>query len=649
MQQCGLVSVADWMGSDEELFNTVSVRNQNLDEFVQRAISECGWSQAVTRHGLGFGEIFPGFEPNELQSQLYEMADQRGAYVVEAPMGMGKTEAALYAAYRLLSSGQNRGLYFALPTRLTSNKIHERVAAYCSKVAGAGVTLAHGHAWLERARGGEELGMGHGWFHPLKRALLAPFGVGTIDQALLSVLPVKHAFVRAFGLAGKVVILDEVHAYDMYTGTLLDKLVELLLNLDCSVFILSATLTQGRKKAFLSGPSSSNESYPQLSSATGTVSVSPPLPKTIRLNVRASGDDVFEEVLQRAGAGQVVLWIHNTVPAAQACYRKLKSGLCSGKADAGLLHAKFPAFRRAELEDEWIGRLGKHGDRSRGCVLVATQIAEQSVDIDADYLVTELAPTDMLLQRMGRLWRHPRESRLAEGPETVVLSGLTDGVGDEALFLDALGPSRYIYAPVILWRTWQLWRSRQQVVLPRDIRALLEETYAENWMCPGWLNALNGKMEKNVAHMRARAIGLTSLELPSLKDDEESAPTRYNTSPQVQAILICSVDATGNQARLQLCDGSTVTVDRFKPDYSTIRALYQNMVAMPQWAFTSSEPPAWLGRAIHGACIVLRVVDNKLIDLDGIETGFGYHPDQGVYRMEGQPVPCEEEDDEFSW
>ena len=135
------------------------------------------------------------------------------------PWDRAKQKPALYAAYRLMTAGCHYGLYFALPTRLTSNRIHERVNKFLSKIVAGdqAANLVHGTAWLAQLQsGGEEMRSGYAWFHPAKRSLLWPFGVGTIDQALLSVLRVNHYFVRAFGLAGKVVILDEVHSYVLY-------------------------------------------------------------------------------------------------------------------------------------------------------------------------------------------------------------------------------------------------------------------------------------------------------------------------------------------------------------------------------------------------------------------------------------------------
>ena len=181
-------------------------------------------------------------------------------------MGLGKTEAALWAAYRLLNTGQATGLYFALPTQATSNRIHLRMNEFIAKITDKTATtkLIHGNSWLmeettipqvrattPQNQADQDARASRDWFASTKRALLAPFGVGTVDQCLLGVVAAKHFFVRHFALAGKVVILDEIHSYDLYTGTLIKKLIEVLENLGCTIIILSATLTAQRKAELL--------------------------------------------------------------------------------------------------------------------------------------------------------------------------------------------------------------------------------------------------------------------------------------------------------------------------------------------------------------------------------------------------------------
>lgn len=265
-----------------------------------------------------------------MQSALVETVTGPGLYVLEAPMGQGKTEAALYAAYRLMTEGHNYGFYFALPTRLTSNRIHKRVNCFLSKVieGDAQTRLIHAQSWIrELERGGEELRPGQSWFHPRKRALLMPFGVGTVDQALLSVLRTRHNFLRSFGLAGKVVILDEVHSYDVYTGTLLDVLVRSLLDLGCTVIVLSATLTHERRAALFGRIIPKDDSYPLITAGDRevpirTISAPPPPAKEVRVTFY-QGDivEIARQVVERARSGQCVLWIANTVGTSQKYYR----------------------------------------------------------------------------------------------------------------------------------------------------------------------------------------------------------------------------------------------------------------------------------------------------------------------------------------
>ena len=247
----GLTTVSDWIGSGA-LFDDP---HEEWQPKIAQALDLAGFIQPQLKSGLGFSDIFP-FDPKDTQIKLVEAIKYPGVYVLEAPMGLGKTEAALYAAYQLLEKKLATGIYFALPTQLTSDKIHERVNAFLTKILDdvsphKKALLVHGNAWLKQFEMGEEGSPGGAWFAQGKRGILAPFAVGTVDQALLAVMNVKHGFVRTFGLAGKVVILDEVHSYDTFTGTILDALVNALRQLHCTVIILSATLTQERRAKML--------------------------------------------------------------------------------------------------------------------------------------------------------------------------------------------------------------------------------------------------------------------------------------------------------------------------------------------------------------------------------------------------------------
>lgn len=177
----GLTSVADWIGSGSHFEDPT----QPWQDLIDTALSEAGWVAPSYRRALGFADVF-GFAPRTAQQQLLEVAQRPGVYVLEAPMGLGKTEAALYAVYPMLERGQASGIYFALPTQLTSNKIHERFNAFLSRILAPdcphrSALLLHGKAWLQQTDMGEEGRPGGAWFHQAKRGLLAPFAVDTID------------------------------------------------------------------------------------------------------------------------------------------------------------------------------------------------------------------------------------------------------------------------------------------------------------------------------------------------------------------------------------------------------------------------------------------------------------------------------------
>ena len=391
-------------------------------------------------------------------------------------MGFGKTEAALAAAYRAHGDGTSQRSLLRIADADHEYRIHERVQPFVNRICNdvEPVRLAHSASWLldtvqmvwlhaasPDAEGTDHVRVGRSWFASPKRALLAPFGVGTIDQSLLGIVAAKHFFVRQFGLAGKVVILDEVHTYDLYTSTLIDALVKRLRELECTVIILSATLTEKRRRELLglSEDKPLSAAYPLVSGVAGSLieqPCTPPPPRSIVVRP-VMGAVLVEDVIAQAERGACVLWIRNTVDEAQETYRALQSANFQGGPPVALLHSRFPFFRREELEADWMNRLGKNSaNRPAGCVLVSTQVAEQSVDIDADLLITDLAPTDMLLQRIGRLWRHERQSRPCLRAEVWIQ---TPDLKDEQLsaatekdLRQALGKSARVYAPYVLLR-----------------------------------------------------------------------------------------------------------------------------------------------------------------------------------------------------
>lgn len=541
----GLTTVSDWIGSGS-LFEDP---DGDWRPKIEQALDSAGFIQPQLKPGSSFLEVF-GFAPKAAQIRLIEAANQPGVYVLEAPMGLGKTEAALYAAYQLLQKKLATGIYFALPTQLTSDKIHERVNAFLSQILEDDsphkqALLVHGNAWLKQFEMGEEGNPGGAWFVQGKRGILAPFAVGTVDQALMAVMNVKHGFVRTFGLAGKVVILDEVHSYDSFTGTILDALVTALRQLHCTVIILSATLTQERRATLLGIAPQGNacplSPYPLITAQPkdgGFTEISVERIPDISVAIaHRSETDAIDEVLRRAEEGQQVLWIENTVKEAQDLYRKLAARTSGMEVKCGLLHSRFTKSDRAANEDAWVTCFGKGGAEARarqGRILVGTQVLEQSLDIDADFLVTRIAPTDMLLQRLGRLWRHT-ETRRPYGArcEAWILSpDLAEAIISPELAFDATAK---IYAPYVLCRSLAVWQGINQVRLPGQIRELIEATYAAQEESEHMARHLH---QVEAVRVRLKRLAWHGLSKGGTTQPEEKAQTRHSELESTEVLLI---------------------------------------------------------------------------------------------------------------
>ena len=667
----GLITFADWIGSNEKWFPPDhGLPLEDARKQARHALHEIGWPGGQLRK-TDFATAFASrptdhFIPNPLQSAVADLAPEARILIVEGPMGCGKTEAALYAAQQLIGSGENAGLYFALPTQVTSNRIHRRVEQFLrnSLEASASFRLAHGNAWLEdsfdlqlrpaypardaadRSDVFDNLQQARSWFASAKQALLAPYGVGTVDQALQSVVAVKHFFVRRFALAGKVVILDEVHSYDIYTGTLITALIRELVNLRCSVIILSATLTAARRRELLAAGGFTEPeaptAYPLLTSCDtqgNCLHISPEWHSKRQVQLRAnviSEEETIEELIQRAESGQHVLWIRNTVIEAQDAYRTISGNIREGTVRLGLLHSRFPFQRRAELEEDWLERLGKNRAEDSGSILVATQVVEQSVDIDLDFMVSDLAPTDMLLQRVGRLWRHERPSRKTSEPVFWVRIpefSTADRVGD---LTRELGRSARVYAPYVLLRTAAVWRSRETLVLPTDIRSLLEETYAEGTADePASCQELHKTLETEKEKMRTKAIAGTRVFADDLLDDSDEFLTRPKGAPTTPVLLVKSIRIGANRnVIVEPLKGDAVEIGDQEWRRASAKFVHTWTVRAPKWMVPqTATSPAWL--KLHGPseCVVAEWADNGTCIFNDEPSAMHYTPDLGIFSV----------------
>ncbi len=348
-------------------------------------------------------------------------------------------------------------------------------------------------------------------------------GVGTVDQTLLAVLQVKHVFVRLFGLANKTVIIDEVHAYDAYMSTLLERLLEWLAALGSPVIILSATLPKSKRDSFvyayLRGGGIKDgicrqpvgeDKYPRLSFAdvsgtSGKFNVRHVVTPQERLLVEWHNDDsLADELKTQLENGGCAAVICNTVQKAQDTYKKLAGFFQKLPANErpvlDLLHSRFLYYERKEREERCLKRFskpdkdGESRNRPYKSILVATQIIEQSLDLDFDLMVSEIAPVDLLLQRSGRLQRHKRKYRPPafrdkdgkDRPTLWLLKPPTD-INDNLLIDDkgmpGFGYSGLIYDKHILLRTWLILRHKFTISVPDEIEELIENVYEKGRAC----------------------------------------------------------------------------------------------------------------------------------------------------------------------
>jgi CRISPR-associated endonuclease/helicase Cas3 len=631
--------VGDWIGSNQEFFPpagcpAVAECGLDLDEYFRYAMTRArealevlGWlgrGTAGVARSLEdlFAGILPG-KPRPLQRDVEGVARRMTApslLVVEAPMGEGKTEAAWYVADVWERAG-GQGAYVALPTMATSNQMFSRVGQFLEANAGKkNLMLQHGKAALNERFGRLKYAarvyddekrpsavVAEEWFAANKKhGLLAPYGVGTVDQALLAVLQTRHVFVRLFGLAGKCVILDEVHAYDAYMTTLMERLLRWLAALGCPVVLLSATLPRERWLRLLRAyagddlPDPADVPYPRLTSvAVGGpaevlhVAADPSRARTIRLGWLDEGS-LAETLRQALANGGCAAVIRNTVGLAQATYVRLRDALKADGITTELFHARYPFGRRMEIENAVLKRFGKEvGPAARDRrVLVATQVVEQSLDLDFDLIVSDVAPVDLVLQRAGRLHRHARGPRPAgvQEPRLLLVKPPAKGA------LPDFSPSEWVYARFVLLRSFCALKGAEAIRLPDDLEGFVEQVYGDGPLTipEGWREAMEESKrelseEQRSQRMKAKGVmvhrpddeDLLGQQNARLDEDNPQAAEKIraatrDTEPTVQAILVYHIDGRDSLD----CAGREPFDEGDEPDLARIQRLLENEVTI---------------------------------------------------------------------
>lgn len=562
MALTGFTIFCDWLGSDERYFeispniDLLSYKEksrQRAEQIVQvSGIDVKTSSTAPTKTEKLFADLLP---LRALQLAIDDIPEDLLQYpsltIIEAPTGEGKTEAALALAHRIAQINNTEELYYALPSMATSNQMYGRLKDHLEKrlELTAKVKLVHGQAYLieeslqtdtsiasiQPLENGEvnstDAKESISWFNSKKRALIAPFGVGTIDQAELATLNVKHMALRMMGLVGKVVIIDEVHAYDTYMTTIIERLLNWLSCMNTSVILLSATLPQKRCIRLAQAYGIENtvrevqlRTYPNLLVLNKKIfyQISPAVwqpNRTIELKALHLGDDNPQEkaqwLLDVVSSGGCVCWITNTVKRAQRISQVLNN-ITPPDVDLELLHSQIPLDERQQREDRLknkYGRDGKRPDSGKG-IVVGTQVLEQSLDLDFDVMVSDLAPVDLLLQRAGRLHRHTRSRPSNHKIPKLWLNFETDENGELQL-----GTDRTVYAEFIMRQTHKTLTEYSQIQLPKDYRNLIEAVYgddiAPSESSPLYDSWLKLQSDQKIASQEARA---RLLPLPNPRD-----------------------------------------------------------------------------------------------------------------------------------
>lgn len=545
----GLLTMADWIASNEEYFPLVNIELYGADNNFTRINGYFKWAKSDAwnpkeikdiskRYQARFGSEFGSeFKPRDVQKSMAETVmntEEPGIFILEATTGIGKTEAALVAAEQLAHKTGRSGLFFGLPTQATSNGIFPRIVDWMNKLEKQeipqnntdsddlyeceleehhkSIRLCHGKAYLnevfrslassinvdesENAISESEIIVNQ-WFSGRKTAVLDDFVVGTVDQLLMMSLKQKHLALRHLGLSKKVVIIDEVHAYDAYMSQYLKRTLQWLGAYKVPVILLSATLPaqsrlellneyqNGRAKnitedselkRFRENRSTlqliSNQ-YPIITYTDGyEIKQKSDFPKAAdkEIQIKRISDENLKDLLENISKqGGVVGVIVNTVKRAQLIGSQLLEKF--GDETVDIIHSAFIATDRATKEEKLLKTIGKDGDRPKFKIIIGTQVLEQSLDIDFDVLITDLAPMDLLLQRIGRLQRHDIDRDICYKEPTVYIMGLSETLEFEK-------GSSIVYGNYLLTKTQYYLPDTEIIKIPGDIPELVNKVYA---------------------------------------------------------------------------------------------------------------------------------------------------------------------------
>lgn len=567
----GLAVLADWVGSNQEYFPyrddevSCSAYWENARKQAATACEAIGILPVETRQRATFAELFPELaQPSPLQAWASDVAllDGPQIHLLEDVTGAGKTEAAMMLVHRLMSAGVVDGFFIGLPTMATANAMYGRLRHFYARLFDglASLVLANGQRELVESFASSVLRSGPSELDPAqedetasarctawladhnKRALLAPAGVGTIDQALMAVLQGRHQSLRLLGLFRKVLIVDEVHACDAYMQGVLERLLQAHASAGGSAILLSATMPERMKRALLGAfaegcrqpapdlPAETN--YPLVTSwgtaraqlvETHSIEARADVRRTVQIRYVSDINEVVAGIRGALAQGRCVCWMRNTVADAMAAHALFADEVAAES--LMLFHARFTLRDRLDMEARILDHFGARStpEMRRGRLVIATQVAEQSLDADWDWMVSDLAPIDRLIQRAGRLQRHrrdalgnrrsgPADPDGRERPCLWVLGPVWSEQPGATWFKDAHPKSAKVYRdPGQLWLTARF-MLEGQLCMPDDARRLIEGVFSEDVDLPAGLqrasNEVRGEESSEASHAYRNTIKL---------------------------------------------------------------------------------------------------------------------------------------------
>jgi CRISPR-associated endonuclease/helicase Cas3 len=610
----GFCSVCDWLGSNQEYFefnidDTLSLKGylDSKQDSALQILHDFGLLPIIKTKG-GMAELYD-FTPRNIQTCIEDLAVEQSLVIIEANTGSGKTEAALAFASKLLAQKLADSITFALPSQATANAMFKRLELVADKIFSdtSNIVLAHGKSQsnphfqaliqynekFKTAQGSEEAGAQCSeWLaSSRKRAFLGQIAVSTVDQVMLSAIKsLQHYFVRLFGVGKSVLIIDEVHAYDAYMYAILKVVIQQQKQAGGSVILLSATLPTHQKKALINAwdvsDSMTEMAYPLMLQAVEnkvisfTLDSSQHLQSCTVLTELIVNDDLTltEDILQRivnaANSGAKVAIVCNLVDDAQ-CYAKALAEMTEMPVD--LYHSRYRYCDRMAKEKQVLEYYGKKSPRD-GRILVGTQVIEQSLDIDFDWLISFICPIDLLFQRMGRLHRHEKVRPAGfEQPLCSIVVPETVDLSDENSVKEAYGLHGYIYKNIrALWRTQHFLINNDTIAFPAAYRDWIEPIYQqEAWQQePDVITDLSGEYAEDQYASDCVAKGFTKAK--SFFRDTEGNAALLTREGELNLSVIPMLEKEGKRYFL---DEKTLIP---KPDDKYNReALSQNSLAVP--------------------------------------------------------------------